>query len=129
MSRTELERLTEAVERYFTECDATRERIELRNGGFSERQIPYTLYGLARATGLTPDALKALYHGSEQGKKARLIRNAVARIAAYTLERALLGELVYQVALKTLESLDGEGLHTEDGIRITMDAETERYAI
>lgn len=129
MRKTEQERLTEAIERYFSECDATRERIELKNGGFSERQIPYTLYGLARATGLSPAFLKALCHGSERGWKARLVRDAVFRIASYTLERALLGELVYQVALKSLEALDTPETHTEDGIRVTMDAETERYAI
>ena len=36
----------QAVEAYFALCDSTRERTALKGGGFSERQIPYTLYGL-----------------------------------------------------------------------------------
>ena len=49
------ERMNRAIGAYFAACDATRERRELKNGGVEERQIPYTLFGLARAAALTPE--------------------------------------------------------------------------
>ena len=49
--------LGERVEAYFAACDATRERMEQRNGAAAYRQVPYTLAGLAAATGLGKAAL------------------------------------------------------------------------
>lgn len=111
---------------YFAACDETRERIPLKSGGFQERQIPYTLYGLAAAAGLSVQKVLALANGG-RGKKARVLRDAVLRIGAYTMERALLGELSHQVALPVLDMLSGTEKPRER-IEITMDEAAERYA-
>lgn len=124
------ERLDRAIGMYFAACDATRERHELKNGGVEERQIPYTLYGLARAVELTPEALLAAFHTERRSKESALLRDAVLKVAAYTLERALLGELSYQVALDTLHMMGNpKAPETEDGtIQIVLDDAAERYA-
>ena len=121
-------RLESSIRAYFAACDQTRERTPLKNGGFEERQIPYTLYGLAVATGYAPKRIVELANGG-RGAAARLFREAVSRIEAYTLERALLGELSHQMALATLTPLDGmPDPQTTDGIEITMDASAERWS-
>ena len=56
------ERMNSAIGAYFAACDATRERRELKNGSTEERQIPYTLFGLARAVRLTPEEVLAAFH-------------------------------------------------------------------
>ncbi len=123
------ERMTDAIGAYFTACDATRERRELRNGGTEERQIPYTLFGLARAVQLTPEEVLAAFHTDRRAKEDAILRDAVLRVAAYTLERALLGELSYQPALEALRSLrlmDAE--EPADGtLQIVLDDAAERY--
>ena len=119
--------LEEAIRAYFAACDATRERLPLKNGGFSERQIPYTLYGLAAATGMKPKELLEKADGS--GRTANLLKRAVCRVGAYLEERALLGELVHQVALTALAELGGEPVQSAPGgLLITMDEEAQRYA-
>ncbi len=97
--------LEERIRAYFAACDATRERLPLKNGGFFERQIPYTLYGLSVATGVAPRRILERANGT--GRNARLWREAVSRVAAYTLEHALLGDLPHQPALAALAVLDG----------------------
>ena len=87
------ERMNSAIGAYFAACDATRERRELKNGSTEERQIPYTLFGLARAVRLTPEEILAAFHAEKRSDESRILRDAVLRIAAYTLERTLLGEL------------------------------------
>ena len=59
MSR-KTERMNRAIGAYFQACDATRERRALKNGGTEERQIPYTLFGLARAAKMSPEALRGM---------------------------------------------------------------------
>ena len=121
------ERMNRAIGAYFAACDATRERIPLKNGGFEERQIPYTLYGLAVATGVAPRRILELAGGV--GSKARVWREAVSRIAAYTLERALLGELTYQAALAALAVLDpNDGKQDAAAVTVTMDASAAEWA-
>lgn len=124
------EQTDRAIGAYFAACDATRERRELKNGGTEERQIPYTLYGLARAVRLTPEEVLSAFHTGTRSKRDAALRDAVLKIAAYTLERALLGELSYQPALealramgfpKTAEQPDGE-------IKIVLDDAAGRYA-
>ena len=44
--------MEQAVRAYFARCDGTRERIPQKGGGFAERQIPYTLYGLSAAVAM-----------------------------------------------------------------------------
>ena len=125
------ERLGRAIEAYFAACDATRERRELKNGGVEERQIPYTLFGLARAACLTPDELLAAFHAEKRSKESAILCDAVLRVAAYTLERALLGELNYQSALEALRSMGLSGAaqtQADDTLRIVLDDDAERYA-
>ena len=122
-------RMEEAVRAYFARCDGTKERVPQKGGGFSERQIPYTLYGLARAAKVTPEALVKVVRAPRRTAKDRLLFDAVLRVAAYTQERALLGELTYQVAIETLRTI-GANPESEqtDAMRITMDESLSRYA-
>ena len=123
------ETTAQAIGAYFAACDATRERIPLKNGGFEERQIPYTLFGLARAAKLTPEALIKVYREPRRTAKDRLLFDAVLRVAAYTQERALLGELTYQVALETLRSIGApEQDAAAETMHVTMDETLRRYA-
>lgn len=124
------ERMTEAIGAYFTACDATRERRELKNGGTEERQIPYTLFGLARAVKLTPEEVLAAFHTEKGSKEDAILRDAVLRVAAYTLERALLGELNYQSALEAIRSMGLSGTQEKaDGtLEIVLDEAAARYS-
>lgn len=124
------ERMTEAIGAYFASCDATRERRELKNGGTEERQIPYTLFGLARAVQLTPEEVLAAFHTEARSKENAILRDAVLRVAAYTLERALLGELNYQSALEAIRSmgLSGGAEKTDGALEIVLDDAAGRYS-
>ena len=94
-----------------------------------ERQIPYTLFGLARAAKLTPEALIKVYREPRRTAKDRLLFDAILRVAAYTQERALLGELTYQVALETLRSIGApEQDAAAETMHVTMDETLRRYA-
>ena len=121
--------LQQAIGAYFAACDATRERIPLKNGGFEERQIPYTLFGLARAAKVSLAALRQAYREPGRSAYDRILSDAVLKVAAYTLERALLGELTYQVAIETLRSI---GVSAEnDGratVNVVLDERLGRYA-
>ena len=124
------ERMTEAIGAYFAACDATRERRELKNGGIEERQIPYTLFGLARAVRLTPEEVLAAFHTGRCSREEELLRDAVLKIAAYTLERALLGELNYQSALEALKGmgLSGTAAQGDGELQIVLDDAAGRYS-
>ena len=123
------EATAQAIGAYFAACDATRERIPLKNGGFEERQIPYTLYGLARAAKVTPEALVKVMRAPRRTAKDRLLFDAVLKVAAYTQERALLGELTYQVALESLRSIGDAGVPEEgQTLHIVMDEHLKGYA-
>ena len=124
------ERMNSAIGAYFAACDATRERRELKNGGIEERQIPYTLFGLARAVRLTPDEVLSAFHTGRCSGEEELLRDAVLRIAAYTLERALLGELNYQSALEALKGMGLSGTAAQGGgeLQIVLDDAAERFS-
>ena len=123
-------RMNEAVGAYFARCDGTRERVPQKGGGFSERQIPYTLYGLSAAVSLSPREVLAAAHG--QGSAAgSVLMEGLIRVAAYIQEKALLGELsatVAQAALKELgltEDLSAEGT---EPLQVVLDPEAEVYS-
>ncbi len=124
------ERMTEAIGAYFAACDATRERRELKNGGTEERQIPYTLFGLARAVQLTPEEVLAAFHTEARSRENAILRDAVLKVAAYTLERALLGELNYQSALEAIRAmgLSGGAEKTDGALEIVLDDAAGRYS-
>ena len=123
------ERLNRAIGAYFAACDATRERRELKNGSTEERQIPYTLFGLARAAELTPEEVLSAFHTGKRSKTDTILRDAVLRVAAYTLERTLLGELNYQAALDTLKSmgLTNAAERADGPLEIVLDDAAARY--
>ena len=127
-----MQRTTEAMEQaigaYFAACDATRERIPLKNGGFEERQIPYTLFGLARAVELSPDALLKKTRNASRSRTGQLLANAVLRVAAYTMERALLGELTYQVALEAIRSMGFSESDGDAAVTVVMEDRLSRFS-
>ncbi len=129
MSR-KTERMNSAIGAYFAACDATRERRELKNGGTEERQIPYTLFGLARAVRLTPEEVLRAFHTGGGSKEDAILRDAVLRVAAYTLERTLLGELNYQSALEALRAmgLSGTADQKDGTLQIVLDDAAGRYS-
>lgn len=123
-------RLEQKIEKYFLDCDATRQQIEQKNGQIATYQRPYTLYGLSAATGIAPQELIRL--GSSKGNRgaAAIVANALARTAAYTMEHALLGELTWQVATAALKELGllGEG-GAESVLNVVLDAEANALAM
>ena len=123
------ERMNGAIGAYFAACDATRERLQLKNGGYEERQIPYTLFGLARAVKLTPEEILAAFRTGRRSKTDAILRDAVLKIASYTLEHALLGDLSYQVALEAIRAMGlTDGAEHGGDLRIVLDETAERYA-
>ena len=66
--RMSAKRMEAAVRAYFAQCDGTRERVPQKGGGFAERQIPYTLYGLSAAVSLSPQEVLLAAHGRGQGE-------------------------------------------------------------
>ena len=121
-------RMEEAVRAYFARCDGTRERVPQKGGGFSERQIPYTLYGLCAAVSLAPEEVLSAARG--QGDAAgTVLLQALVQVAAYIQERALLGELnatVSQAALKELGLTGGEDEGLEP-LQVILDEQGEVY--
>ena len=100
---------------YFAACDATAERVTLKNGSVTIRQTPYTLAGLSEHLA-TPQG-EILAKGKRGGKseERKLYANALRRIGRYIAEHALLGELQYSVAAKLLEELGtGEKLPPDE---------------
>ena len=123
-------RMNEAVGAYFARCDGTRERVPQKGGGFSERQIPYPLYGLSAAVSLSPREVLSAARG--QGKaEGTVLLGGLLRVATFIQERALLGELsatVAQSALKELgltEDLSAEGM---EPLQVVLDGEAEVYS-
>lgn len=122
-------RMEQAVRAYFARCDGTRERVPQKGGGFSERQIPYTLYGLCAAVALSPEEVLSAAHGQGDRADAILLR-ALVQVAAYIQERALLGELnatVSQAALKELGLTDDEGTEGLEPLQVILDEQGEVY--
>ena len=93
-----------------------------------ERQIPYTLFGLARAVNMMPDALLKKTRNAQRSRTGSLLANAVLKVAAYTMERALLGELTYQVALETIRSMGFAESGDEAVLTVVMDDRLTRFA-
>ena len=127
--RMSAKRMEQAVRAYFAQCDGTRERVPQKGGGFAERQIPYTLYGLSAAVSLSPQEVLSAAHGQGRGEGSILMRGLV-RVAGYLQERALLGELnatMAQAALKELGLTEGPEEAMEP-LRVILDGEAEAYS-
>ena len=107
--------LKSKIEAYFAACDATAERVTLKNGSVTIRQTPYTLAGLSEHLGIPQAEIlaKGRKEGESRGRKN--FSDALRRIGRYIVEHALLGELQYSVAAKLLEELGtGEKLPPDE---------------
>ena len=93
------------IEAYFAACDATAERVMLKNGGVTIRQTPYTLAGLSEHLGIPQGEILAKGRKGTESAEGRHFSDALRRIGRYIVEHALLGELQYSVAAKLLEEL------------------------
>ena len=123
-------RMEQAVGAYFARCDGTRERVPQKGGGFSERQTPYTLYGLSAAVSLSPQEVLAAAHG-QGGAAGAILLKGLIRVAAYIQEKALLGELsatVAQAALKELGLTEGPAEEAMEPLQVILDGEAEAYS-
>lgn len=128
--RMSAKRMEEALGAYFARCDGTRERVPQKGGGFFERQIPYTLYGLCAAVSLSPREVLSAARGQGGGEGPILLRGLV-RVAAHLQERALLGELnatMAQAALKELGLTDGPEEDAMEPLQVILDGEAEVYS-
>lgn len=110
--------LGERIEAYFAACDATRERMEQRNGAAAYRQVPYTLAGLAAATGLGKAELLRL--AADGGRRGALVRAALLRVERHLSERALMGELQATMAQALLRELAPEAAGEGDERRVVV---------
>ena len=97
--------LKDKIEAYFAACDATAERVTLKNGSVTIRQTPYTLAGLSEHLATPQGEILAKGRGGGDNTECRQFANALRRIGRYIVEHALLGELQYSVAAKLLEEL------------------------
>ena len=105
MDSAKLEDLMSKTEAYFAACDATAERVTLKNGSVTIRQTPYTLAGLSEHLATPQDEILAKGKKGGKSKECRTFASALRRIGRYIVEHALLGELQYSVAAKLLEEL------------------------
>lgn len=94
------------IRTYFLLCDETAERVTLKNGSVSCRQIPYTLAGLAEHLGIDAETIREKAR-DPKSRTGRSYAAAMRRIERFTVERALLGELQYSVAAMLLHELNG----------------------
>lgn len=104
--------LSAQIEDYFATCDATRERVEQKNGGVTYRQVPYSLSGLAAYLGLQKAEILA---ASGVGARQSLLLNARRRIERYLVERALMGEVQTSIAQMMLRELGYDPAGQQEG--------------
>ncbi len=105
MDSAKTKSLQRKMEAYFAACDATAERVTLKNGGVTIRQTPYTLAGLSEHLAIPQGEILAKGRKGESDTESRQFADALRRIGRYIAEHALLGELQYSVAAKLLEEL------------------------
>ena len=105
MDSAKLTDLESKMEAYFAACDATAERVTLKNGSVTIRQTPYTLAGLSEQLKTPQSEILAKGRRGGKSEERKLYANALRRIGRYIAEHALLGELQYSVAAKLLEEL------------------------
>ena len=79
---------------------------------------------------LTPEEVLSAFHTGRCSEEEAILRDAVLRVAAFTLERALLGELNYQSALEALKGmgLSGTAAQADGTIEIVLDDAAGRYS-
>ena len=104
--------LKQRVGAYFAACDATNERVILKNGGVSYRQIPYTLAGLSAAISVPKKRSLEIASGNGSRAACAVLGDALRRIERHVVERALLGELQLNAVSLVLDDL---GCHADGG--------------
>ena len=122
-------RMEQALGAYFARCDGTRERVPQKGGGSSERQVPYTLYGLSAAVALSPREVLSAARG--RGAEGAVLLDGLLRVAAFIQERALLGELngtVAQAALKELGLTETGAEEGAEPLQVILDDGAEVYS-
>ena len=79
---------------------------------------------------LTPEEVLAAFRTERRSEENAILRDAVLKVAAYTLERTLLGELNYQSALEALRAMGlNQAAEQADGVlEIVLDGAAERYS-
>ena len=79
---------------------------------------------------MTPEEVLSAFRTGKRSGADAILRDAVLKIAAYTLERALLGELNYQSALEAIRSmgLSGGAEKTDGALEIVLDDAAGRYS-
>ena len=92
--------------------------MEQRNGAAAYRQVPYTLAGLAAATGLGKAELLRL--AADGGRRGALVRAALLRVERHLSERALMGELQATMAQALLRELAPEAAGEGDERRVVV---------
>ena len=115
------EALCAAINGYFAALDKTRIVVEQKNGTPLCVQTPYTPAGLAAALGMSREAL--FTEAAKPGARGRLLLGALARVEAYLVERALLGELTASVSQLLLKDF-GYGAEREKdsgGVYVTLE--------
>ena len=128
--RMSAKRMEQVVGAYFARCDGTRERVPQKGGGFAERQIPYTLYGLSAALSRSPQEILAAARG-QGSAEGTILLGGLVRIAAYIQERSLMGELnatAAQAALKELGLTEGPAEEAMEPLQVVLDDEAEAYS-
>lgn len=105
MESANFKNLKSKMEAYFAACDATAERVTLKNGSVTIRQTPYTLAGLSEHLGIPQGEILAKGRKGGKSAESQAFADALRRIGRYIAEHALLGELQYSVAAKLLEEL------------------------
>ena len=87
-----LEQIQEGVEKYFSDCDASRVEYVTKAGIPQVRQIPYTMIGLANALGVTRDTLYRWCNGDypvdDKDKGRMQIRGSIYNSKSLTRSRA-----------------------------------------
>ena len=69
------------MEAYFAACDATAERVTLKNGSVTIRQTPYTLAGLSEHLGMPQGEILAKGRSGEAGRRAGCLPEHSAGLA------------------------------------------------
>ena len=105
MGSTKPKSLKSKTEAYFAACDATAERVTLKNGSVDIRQTPYTLAGLSEHLAIPQGEILAKSRKEGEDAESKVYADALRRIGRYIVEHALLGELQYSVAAKLLDEL------------------------
>ena len=91
MDSAKLTDLESKMEAYFAACDATAERVTLKNGSVTIRQTPYTLAGLSEQLKTPQSEILAKGRRGGKSEERKLYANALRRIGRYiVLQKFLL---------------------------------------